>query len=109
MLSDPLTNFEVQKYYQNESKVNGVYSRNNLSQMDEMYIINLDKYESIGIHWIALHLNAANVTWLNSFRVKHIAKEIRHFIGNKNITINIYKIHEYDSVMFIRVYKIIFF
>ena len=109
MLSYPLTDFEIQIYYQNESKVNGVYSRNNLSQMDEMYVINLDKYESIGIHWIALHLNAANVTWLNSFRVKHIAKEIRHFIGNKNITINIYKIHEYDSVMFIRVYKIIFF
>ena len=26
----PLTNFETQKYYQNESKFNGVYSRNNL-------------------------------------------------------------------------------
>ena len=50
MLSYPLTNFEIQIYYQNESNVNGVYSRNNLSQMDEMYVINLDKYESIGIH-----------------------------------------------------------
>ena len=109
MLSYSLTNFEIQKYYQNESKVNGVYSRNNLSQMDEMYIINLDKYESIGIHWIALHLNAENVTCLNSFRAEHIAKEIRNFIGNKNITINIYKIHAYDSVMFIRVHKFIFF
>ena len=109
MLSHPLTNFEIQIYYQNESKVNGVYSRNNLSQMDEMYIINLYMYESIGIHWIALHLNAENLTCPNSFRVKHIAKEIRHFIGNKNITINIYKIHAYDSVMFIMVYKIIFF
>ena len=109
MLSYSLTNFEIQKYYQNESKVNGVYSRNNLSQMDEMYIINLDKYESIGVHWIALHLNAENVTCLNSFRVEHIAKEIRNFIGNKNITINIYKSHAYDSVMFIRVHKFIFF
>ena len=109
MLSYSLTNFEIQKYYQNESKVNGVYSRNNLSQMDKMYIINLDRYESIGIHWIALHLNAENVTCLNSFRVKHIAKEIRHFTGKKNITINIYKIHAYDSVMFFRVYKFIFF
>ena len=26
----PLTNFEIQKYYQNEPKFNGVYSRNNL-------------------------------------------------------------------------------
>ena len=25
----PLTNFEMQKYYQNDSKFNGVYSRNN--------------------------------------------------------------------------------
>ena len=27
----PLTNFEIQKYYENEPKFNGVYSRNNLS------------------------------------------------------------------------------
>ena len=26
----PLTNFEIQKYYQNESKFNGLYSRDNL-------------------------------------------------------------------------------
>ena len=25
------------------------------------YIINLDEYESIGTHWIDLHLNAKNV------------------------------------------------
>ena len=27
----PLTNFEIQKYYQNESRFNGVYSRDNSS------------------------------------------------------------------------------
>ena len=26
----PLTNLEIQKYYQNELRFNGVYSRNNL-------------------------------------------------------------------------------
>ena len=26
----PLTNFEIQKYYQNEPRVHGVYSRDNL-------------------------------------------------------------------------------
>ena len=47
----PLTNFEIQKYYQNEPKFNGVYSRNNLSKIkDEAYIINLDEYDSIGCH-----------------------------------------------------------
>ena len=27
----PLTNFEIQKYYQNESRFNDVYSRDNLT------------------------------------------------------------------------------
>ena len=26
----PLANFEIQKYYQNEPRLNGVFSRNNL-------------------------------------------------------------------------------
>ena len=47
----PLTNFETQKYSQNEPKFNGFYSRNNLSKIkDGAYIINLDEYESIGTH-----------------------------------------------------------
>ena len=29
-LMPPLTNFEIQKYYENEPRFNGVYSRNNL-------------------------------------------------------------------------------
>ena len=30
MKTHPLTNFEVQKYYENEPRFNGIYSRNNL-------------------------------------------------------------------------------
>ena len=42
MSSHPLTNFEIQKYYQKEPKFNDVYSRNNLSKTkDGAYIINL--------------------------------------------------------------------
>ena len=45
MPSHPLTNFEIQKYYQNELRFNGVYSRDNLTEIkDESYIINLDEY-----------------------------------------------------------------
>ena len=29
MPSHPLINFEIQKYYQNEARFNGAYSRNN--------------------------------------------------------------------------------
>ena len=58
----PLTNFEKQKSYQNEPKFNGVSSRNNIPKIkDEAYVINLDQYESIGVHWIALYMNGDNV------------------------------------------------
>ena len=50
------TNFETQKYYKNEPRFNGVFSRNNLSKKikDGTYIINLDEYANVGTHWIAL-------------------------------------------------------
>ena len=57
MPSHPLTNFEIQKYYQNEPKFNGIYSRNNLSKIkDGAYIINLDEFELKVTHWVALKL-----------------------------------------------------
>ena len=78
------------KYYENEAKFNGVYSRNNLSKIkDRTYTINLDEYKSIGTHWIALHVNAKNVTSFDSFGVEHILEEINKFIGNKNTITNI--------------------
>ena len=62
----PLTNLEVQKYYQNEPKFNGVYSRNNLPKIKHgAYVINLDKFKSIGIHSIDLHVKCNNaIFWL---------------------------------------------
>ena len=42
-----LTNFEVQKYYQNEPEFNGVYSKNNLPRMEHIYIINLYEFNPI--------------------------------------------------------------
>ena len=42
MMPHSLTNFEIQKYYQNEPKFNGVYSRNSFSKIkDGSYLINL--------------------------------------------------------------------
>ena len=79
-----LTNFEIQKYYQNEPRFNGVYSRDNLPKIkDGAYIINLDEYSDIGTHWVALHVNNDNVTYFDSFGVEHIPKEIKTFIYNK--------------------------
>ena len=96
-----LTNFEIQKYYQNESKFNGVYSRNKLPKIkDGPYATNLDEYKSIGTHWIILCANAENLTYFDSFGVKHIPKEIKKCIGNKNVITNIYRIQAYDSIDF---------
>ena len=80
------------KYYQNEPKFNGVYSRNSLPKIkEEAYVINLDEFKSIGTHWIALYVNRINTTYFDTFGVEHILKEIKKSIGNKNIITNIYR------------------
>ena len=98
MLPHPLTSFEIQKYFQNEPKFNGVYSKNNLSKIQEgACITNLDEYESIDTHWIALYVKDENVTYFESFGFEHIPKlEIGKFIGNKSITTNSYRIEAED-------------
>ena len=74
----PLTNFEIQKYYPNEPRFNGVFSRNNLPLKikDGAYIINLHEYTDVGTHWIALFCNKNEVVYFGSFGVEHVPKEI---------------------------------
>ena len=70
MLHHPLTNFEIQKYYQNEPRFKGVYSRDNLTEIkDGAYIINLDEQSDIATHWVALYVHNDNVTYFYSFGV----------------------------------------
>ena len=53
MLSHSLTNFEIQKYYQNETRFNGVYSTDNLPKLkDGAYVINFDEYSYVETHLI---------------------------------------------------------
>ena len=53
MSPHPLTNFEIQKYYQIESKLH------------------------------VLHVNDNNLTCFYSFKVEHIPREIKEFLANK--------------------------
>ena len=96
----PLTNFEIIKY-ENKSRFNGVYSRDNLPNKikDGAYVINLDEYSDIGTHWIALYVKNNDITYFDSFGVEHIPKEIIKFIENRNIKTNIFRIQAYDSIM----------
>ena len=94
MRPHPLTNFEIQKYYQNDLIVfiqEIIYKG---------WGISLDEYRSITTHWISLYANAENVTYFDSFGFEHIPKGIRKFIRKKDITTNMYRIqaHAYDSI-----------
>ena len=74
----------MQKYHQNKPKFNGVYSRKNLTKIKQQiaivfylaFVTNLDEYDSVGTHWIALYVNANNTVYFDSFRLEHISKEI---------------------------------
>ena len=101
MSPHPVTNFEIQKYYKNEPRFKGTYSRDNLPNKirDGAYVINLDEYSDIGTHWIALYVKNNDITYFDSFGVEHIPIEIKTFISNKNIKTNIFRIQAYDSIM----------
>ena len=97
----PLTNFDMQRYYQNEPKFNGVFSRNNLPKTikDGAYVINLDEYADVGTHWIALFCNRNEIVYFDSFGVEHVPEEIKEFVGNKNIKANIFQARANNSVI----------
>ena len=97
----PLTNFDIQKYYQNESRFNSVFSRDNLPKIrDGAYVINLDEYSDIGTYWVALYVHNNDVTYFDSFGVEHIPKEIKTFIDRSlSITTNIFRIEAYNSII----------
>ena len=101
MSPHPLTNFKIKKYYQNEPRFNGVYSRDNLPKIEDgTYVINLDEYSDIGTHWVALYVHN-NVNYFDSFGVKHIPKEIKAVIGHSlSIATIFFRIQAYDSIMF---------
>ena len=90
----PLANFEIQKYYKNEPRFNGVFSRNNLPKKikDGAYVINLDEYADVGMHWIALFFNRYEIVYFDSFGVENVLEEIAEFVGSKNIKANIFRL-----------------
>ena len=44
-------------------------------------------------------MNNKTVTYFGSFGIEHIAKQVRKFVGNRNMISNIYRIQNYDSIM----------
>ena len=71
----------MQKYYQNEPRFNGIYSRDNLPKeiKDEAYVINPDGYADVGTHCIALYVLNIEIIYFGSFGVEHVSKKINLF------------------------------
>ena len=63
------------------------------------YVINLYEYADVGTHWIALYGKNNEVAYFDSFGIEHVPKEIKIFIGHKNIKANIFKIQADNSIM----------
>ena len=96
-----LTNFEIQRNYQDESRFNGVFSINNLPKKvkDGAYVIKLDEYAYVGTHWIALFCNKNEIVYFDSFGVEHVPEKIKEFVGNENIKANIFRVQAKNSVI----------
>ena len=75
----PWTNFEIQKYNENEPIFNGVYSRNNLPKKikDGAYVINLDEYADVGTHSIALFCNRSKIVFFDIFAIEHVPEKVK--------------------------------
>ena len=101
MRPHPLRNFEIQMYYQNEPRFDGVFSRNNLPEKmkDGTYVINLDEYREDSTHWIALFCIKGEIIYFDSFSVEHVPEEIKEFTGHKNIENHISGVQANNSVM----------
>ena len=97
----PLTNFEIIKYYSDDDRFNGVYSRDELPRniKNGAYVVNLDDLGSPGTRWVVVYCRGNNVTYFDSFSVGHIPKEVKIFVKGKKITSNIYRLQHYYSIM----------
>ena len=81
----PLTNFEIQKYYKNEPRFNGVFSNDNLPNKikDVAYIINLDEYSDVGTHWIALFCSKVKLFILIALVLSIFLKKLKKLLRIK--------------------------
>ena len=66
---------------------------------DGACVTSLDEYADVGTHWIELFCNRNEIVSFDSFGAEHVPKEIKEFIGNKNIKVNIFGGQENDSIM----------
>ena len=81
----PLTNFEIQKYYENGPRFIGDFSNDNLPKKvkDGAYVISLDEYADIGTYWIALFCKKMKLFILIASVLNIFLKKLKHLLEIK--------------------------
>ena len=59
----------------------------------------MNEYADVGTHWIALFCNRNEIVYFDSLGVEHVPEEVKEFIGNKNIKVNMFWVQANNSVM----------
>ena len=81
---------KVPKYYEQDCRFNGIFSRNNWPRIkDGAYVINFVDKNSKGTHWILIFINKNTAIYF----------EVLNKIRDKSITHNIFRIQHNESIM----------
>ena len=99
-----LTNYEIQKYYQNEKSLMVFFLEKNCKKTawknKGWGLYNKPRWICRrSIDWIALFCSRNEIVCFDSFSVEHVPEEIKEFNWNKNMKANIFRIQANDSVM----------
>ena len=96
----PLKNIEITNYFEYESRLNGVFSRNNLPKIkDEVCVINLNDKNSKKAHCVWVFIDKNVVLYFDSFGIQYIPPEVLNKIIDKSITHNLFRIQDNESIM----------
>ena len=84
-LPHPLTNIEIQEYYQNKARFNGVYSSDSLPTTikDGAYVINLDEYAYVGTHLMALYNSNTKIIYFDILVLNMFLKKLENMLSIK--------------------------
>ena len=74
-----LTNFEIQKYYENDGVYLMVFILETIQnkEWNGANVINLDEYADVGTHWIVLFCNRSEIVYFDSFGVQHVPEDVK--------------------------------
>ena len=66
---------------------------------DGAYVIKLDEYADVGTHWIALFCKRRKIVYFDSFDVEHVFEEMKEFVENNNIKVNMFRVQSNNSIV----------